>query len=219
MNNRRAKFKTKPLEDLELMERVYSGVAATGKHAWTPTELCDDDAAAAIATKDSSMRPLSAGTPPHPGHDIVEENVVDSSLFDDAPSQSAPNESANAEHRKRPAPGTIASSMDNLVEAVSKQSRELKIMQYVVTGKGENTIGDCLARLMSMPGLEPGGKLFSFACAIMDSPDNRDIIMSLPQDYIVNWLKEKRACTPANVRRERERDVHLFGSDGVVDMD
>ncbi|CAL5384528.1 unnamed protein product [Camellia sinensis] len=69
--------------------------------------------------------------------------------------------------------------MDNLVEAVNKQSRELKIMQYVVTRKCENTVGDCLARLMSMPGLEPGSKLFSFACGIMDSPDNRDLIMSL----------------------------------------
>ncbi|GMQ07564.1 hypothetical protein CsSME_00051710 [Camellia sinensis var. sinensis] len=108
--------------------------------------------------------------------------------------------------------------MDNLVEAVSKQSRELKITQYVVTGKGENTVGDCLARLMSTPGLEPNGKLFSFACGIMDSPDNHDLIMSLPQDYIVNWLKEKRACMLANVGRKREWDVRLFMSDGVVDM-
>ncbi|XP_028101862.1 L10-interacting MYB domain-containing protein-like isoform X3 [Camellia sinensis] len=33
MNNRCAKFKTKPLEHLELMERVYSSATATGKHA------------------------------------------------------------------------------------------------------------------------------------------------------------------------------------------
>ncbi|GMP52140.1 hypothetical protein CsSME_00018079 [Camellia sinensis var. sinensis] len=110
--------------------------------------------------------------------------------------------------------------MDNLMEVVSKQSRELKITQYVIIGKSENTVGDYLARLiMSMPGLEPDSKLFSFACSIMDLPDNRDIIMALPVDYIAKWLKEKRVCTPANVGRDRERDVRLFGSDGVVDMD
>lgn len=86
--------------------------------------------------------------------------------------------------------------MDNLVEAVSKQSRELKITQYVVTGKGENTVGDCLVRLMNTPGLELDSQLFLLACSIMDSPDNRDIMMAIPLDYAVNWLKEKRACTP-----------------------
>ncbi|XP_028099735.1 L10-interacting MYB domain-containing protein-like [Camellia sinensis] len=78
-------FKMKPLEHLELMERVYSGAAATGKHTWTPTKLRDDDVAAAIAIEDSGIRPLSAGTPLHLGHDTVKENMVDSSLFDDAP--------------------------------------------------------------------------------------------------------------------------------------
>ncbi|GMQ04917.1 hypothetical protein CsSME_00050156 [Camellia sinensis var. sinensis] len=219
INNRCAKFKMRPLEHLELMERVYFGAAATGKHTWTLTELRDDDAATAIATEDSGMGPLSVGTLPHPGHDTVGQNVVDSSLFDNALPQSTPDGSANAKRRKRPAPGTVTSIVDNLVKAVSKQSRELKIMQYIVIGKSENIVGDCLARLMSMPGLKPGGKLLSFACGIMDSPDNRYLTMSLSQDYIVNWLKEKRACTLANVGREHERDIRVFRSDGVVDMD
>ncbi|KAL7222045.1 hypothetical protein ACSBR1_023879 [Camellia fascicularis] len=205
MNNRCAKFKTKPLEHLDLMERVYSGAAAIGKHVWTPNEVRDDAATAANANEDSGMGLLYAGTPPQLGHDTVEENVVDSSLFNDAPPQLAADGSTNAKRRKWPAPGTFASSMDNLVAAVSKQSRELKITQYVVIGKGKNTVGDCLARLMSTPGLEPGGKLLLFACGIMDSLDNRDIIMALPVDYIVNWLTEKRACTPANVGRDHER--------------
>ncbi|GMP52139.1 hypothetical protein CsSME_00018078 [Camellia sinensis var. sinensis] len=85
MNNRCAKFKTMPLEHLDLMERVYSSAAAIGKHVWTPTELCNDDAVVAIANEDSEMGPFSASTPPHPGHNTVGENVVDSFLFDDAP--------------------------------------------------------------------------------------------------------------------------------------
>ncbi|XP_028080134.1 L10-interacting MYB domain-containing protein-like [Camellia sinensis] len=83
MNNRCAKFKSKPLKHVDLMERVYSGAAVTRKHAWTPTEVCADDAAT-NANEDIGMRPLSAGTPPQPGHDTFGENVVDSSLFDDA---------------------------------------------------------------------------------------------------------------------------------------
>ncbi|CAL5422436.1 unnamed protein product [Camellia sinensis] len=203
MNNRCAKFRSKPLEHVDLMERVYSGAAVTGKHAWTLTEVRNDAAAATNA----------------PGHDTVGENVVDNSLFEDAPPQSAVDGSANPKWRKRATLGTVASSMDNLVEVVSKQSRELKITQYVVTVKGDNTVGDCLARLMSTPGLELGGKLFSFACGIMDSPDNRDIIMALPQNYIVNWLTEKRACTPANVGRDCEGGRRLFESGGAVDLD
>ncbi|GMP98759.1 hypothetical protein CsSME_00046522 [Camellia sinensis var. sinensis] len=110
--------------------------------------------------------------------------------------------------------------MDNLVEVVSKQRRELKITQYVVTGKSDNTVRDCLARLMSTPGLEPGDKLLSFACGIMDSPNNRDIIIALPQNYIVNWLTEKRACTLVNVGRDREGGgTRLFGNGGAVDLD
>ncbi|KAI8030568.1 putative receptor-like protein kinase [Camellia lanceoleosa] len=88
MNNRCAKFKSKPLEHVDLMERVYSSAAATGKHAWTPTEMRDDDVTATNANKDNGMGPLSTGTPPQLGHDTVAENVVDSSLFNDAlPSQ------------------------------------------------------------------------------------------------------------------------------------
>ena len=64
MNNRCAKFKSKPLEHVDLMERVYSGAAATGKHAWTPTDVREDDAAVTNANEDSKMGPLSAGTPP-----------------------------------------------------------------------------------------------------------------------------------------------------------
>ncbi|GMP23104.1 hypothetical protein CsSME_00000828 [Camellia sinensis var. sinensis] len=219
MNNRCAKFKSKPLEHLDLMERVYFGAVATGKYAWIPTEVHDDAAAATNANEDSGIRPLSADTPPQPGHDIVRENVLDSTLFDDALPQSAVDGLANAKRCKRPAPGTVASSMDNLVEVVSKQSRELKIMQYIVTGKGDNTVGDCLARLMSTPRLEPGGKLFSFTCGIMDSPNNRDIIMALPVNYIVNWLTEKCACTPANVGRDREQGTQLFRNDVAIDLD
>ncbi|KAI8007658.1 hypothetical protein LOK49_LG07G03383 [Camellia lanceoleosa] len=194
--------------------------AATRKHARTSTEVQDDAAAATNAMDvDSGMRPLSVDTPPHPSRDTVGENVVDSSLFKDAPPQSAVDGSSNPKRRKRATPGTVASSMDNLVEVVSKQSRELKITQYIVTGKGDNTMEDCLARLMSMPGFEPGGPLFSFACGIMDTPDNRDIIMALSQNYIVNWLIEKRACTPANVGRDHNGGPRLFGSGGAVDLD
>ncbi|CAL5435117.1 unnamed protein product [Camellia sinensis] len=196
MNHRCAKFKTKPLEHMDLMERVYTGAAAMRKHAWKSSEIRDTNAIGDNATTpNSGMDPLSGGTPPHDVPDHVGENVMDCSLFDDAPPHSTADGSANGKCRKQAVPGTVASSMDNLVEVVSKQNRELKITQYVVTGKDENTIGDCLARLMAMPGLQGGGPLFSFACSLMDSPDNRDLIMGLPLDYIVNWLKEKRVIT------------------------
>ncbi|KAI8005865.1 L10-interacting MYB domain-containing protein [Camellia lanceoleosa] len=205
-------FKTKPLEHMDLMERVYAGATATGKHVWTPSEIRETDVIGDnVATPDSGMGPLSGGTPPHGVPDRVGENVIDCSLFDDAPPYSTADGSANDKHRKRAAAGTVASSMDNLVEAVSKQNRELNITQYIVIGKGENTVGDCLARLMTVPGLQSGGLLFSFACSLMDSPDNRDLIMGLSLDYIVNWLKEKRVITHQPIAVERSCCVRLFG--------
>ncbi|GMP70057.1 hypothetical protein CsSME_00029083 [Camellia sinensis var. sinensis] len=169
-------FKTKPLEHMDLMERVYAGAAATGKHA--------------------GMGPLSSGMPPHGMPDRVSENVMDCLLFDDAPLHSTADGSANGKCRKQAAPGTVASSMDNLVDAVNY-----------------------LARLMTVPGLQGGGPLFSFACSLMDSPDNCDLIMGLPLDYIVNWLKEKRVITHQPVVVEWSRGARLFGQDGVIDMD
>ncbi|CAL5378420.1 unnamed protein product [Camellia sinensis] len=100
------------------------------------------------------MGPLSGGTPPHDVPDRVGKNVVDCSLFDDAPPHSITDGSANAKRRKRVALGTVPSSMDNLVEAVSKQNRELKTTQYVVIGKSKNTVGDCLTRLVTVLGLQ-----------------------------------------------------------------
>ncbi|THG14978.1 hypothetical protein TEA_025109 [Camellia sinensis var. sinensis] len=161
MNHRCAKFKTKPLEHLDLMERVFAGAATTGKHMWTPTEIRDADGTSdSAATLDSGMGPLSGGTPPRDVLDCVGDNVVDCSLFDNAPPHSTADGSANAKCCKRVAPG-----------------------------KGENTVGDCLAKLMMVPGLYGGGSLFSFTCLLMDSPDKRNLIMGLPLDYVVNWLK------------------------------
>ncbi|GMP70058.1 hypothetical protein CsSME_00029083 [Camellia sinensis var. sinensis] len=142
------------------------------------------------ATLDSGMGPLSSGMPPHGMPDRVSENVMDCLLFDDAPLHSTADGSANGKCRKQAAPG-----------------------------KGENTVGDYLARLMTVPGLQGGGPLFSFACSLMDSPDNCDLIMGLPLDYIVNWLKEKRVITHQPVVVEWSRGARLFGQDGVIDMD
>ncbi|KAI8001325.1 hypothetical protein LOK49_LG09G02062 [Camellia lanceoleosa] len=128
MNHRCAKFKTKPLEHLDLMERVFAGAATTGKHVWTPTEIHDADGTSdSAATLNSGMGPLNGGTPPRDVPDCVGDNVVDCSLFDNAPPYSTVDGSANTKCCKRVAPGTVASSMDNLVEAVSKQNRKLKI--------------------------------------------------------------------------------------------
>ncbi|KAI8004536.1 hypothetical protein LOK49_LG08G02488 [Camellia lanceoleosa] len=133
---------------------VYAGAATTGKYAWTPSEIHDTDVIGDnAATPDSGMGPLSDGTPQHGVPDRVSENVMDCSLFDNAPPHSTADGSANGKCRKRAAPDTVASSMDNLVEVVSKQNRELKITQYFVTRMGENIVGDCLARLMTVLGL------------------------------------------------------------------
>ncbi|KAI8017351.1 hypothetical protein LOK49_LG04G03616 [Camellia lanceoleosa] len=214
MNHRCAKFKTKPLEHLDLMEKVFVGTAATGKHKWTPTELRDVDGTDDNATTPSSgMGPLSGGISLRDVPNRVGENVVDCSLFNTI------DGSTNAKRCKRAVPSTVASSMDNLVEAVNKQNRELKITQYVVTRKGKNTIGDCLWRLMTVLGLQGGGLLFSFACSLMDSPDNCDLLMGLPLDYILNWLKEKRVITHQPVMVKCSHGIRLFGQDGVADMD
>ncbi|KAI7980184.1 L10-interacting MYB domain-containing protein [Camellia lanceoleosa] len=44
------KFKTKPLEHMELMRRVYEGATATGKFAWTPGAVFEP-----VATEDNPL--------------------------------------------------------------------------------------------------------------------------------------------------------------------
>ncbi|GMP34180.1 hypothetical protein CsSME_00007159 [Camellia sinensis var. sinensis] len=44
------KFKTKPLEHMELMRRAYEGATATGKFAWTPGATFEP-----VATEDNPL--------------------------------------------------------------------------------------------------------------------------------------------------------------------
>ncbi|KAI7986313.1 hypothetical protein LOK49_LG14G01967 [Camellia lanceoleosa] len=142
MNNRCAKFRTKPLEHVDLMERVYSGAAATGKHAWTPTEVQDDATPATNAMDvDSGMGPLSAGTPPQPGHDTVGENVVDSSLFEDAP-RSVVGRIGQSKAAAVNSASLLAAW--TILLKLSTNKAGVKITRYVVTGKGENNVGSVL---------------------------------------------------------------------------
>ncbi|CAL5419471.1 unnamed protein product [Camellia sinensis] len=58
------KFKTKPLEHMDLMRRVYEGAMATGKYAWTPGAAFEP-----VATNDASLMDEedcedSSGLPP-----------------------------------------------------------------------------------------------------------------------------------------------------------
>ncbi|CAL5406952.1 unnamed protein product [Camellia sinensis] len=139
------KFKTKPLEHMDLMRRVYEGAIATGKHAWTPgaafEPVAPDDGTSQAPDEDCKD---SSGLPPfQPAaqhehtvqHTIAQEDGTPATVHaassginaDDTPT-------SGMNKRKSPGPthpqrkrgqsegaSLLASSMENLASSVKLQ--------------------------------------------------------------------------------------------------
>ncbi|GMP32720.1 hypothetical protein CsSME_00006356 [Camellia sinensis var. sinensis] len=85
----------------------------------------------------------------------------------------------------------LASSMDDLLNSVKTQSKELTVNHVV--GGHSITMGQAVGRLYEIQGLEPEDELLHFGVMLMEVPNNREMVMSIPTDRgIIGWLQAKK---------------------------
>ncbi|KAI8013955.1 hypothetical protein LOK49_LG05G01866 [Camellia lanceoleosa] len=86
----------------------------------------------------------------------------------------------------------LLSSIDDLVNSVKTQSKELTINHVV--SMHSYTIAEAIARNYAIKGLDPTDPLLHFGVRLMDIPNNWELLMSFPTDQdILEWLQAKKA--------------------------
>ncbi|KAI8030794.1 L10-interacting MYB domain-containing protein [Camellia lanceoleosa] len=181
------KFRTKTLDHPDLMERVFTGAAATGKNTWTPGETrnpmeLDGESDSLEFSSDSNDLGASKMAA-----------MMDSAHFNATGSGSKQKHSSGKALQNKRVMGAeaLASSMDDLLNSVKTQSKEL-IVNHVVGGHSV-TMGQAVGPLYEIQGLVPEDELLHFGVMLMEVPNNREMVMSIPMDQgIIGWLRAKK---------------------------
>ncbi|CAL5402099.1 unnamed protein product [Camellia sinensis] len=202
------KFKTKPLEHMDLMRRVYEGATATEKYAWTPgaafEPVAPDDGTSLAPEEDyedSSELPPFQPTAQHEHtvhHTVAQEDgtlaIVHAASSginaDDTPTSGMNKRKlpgpTHPQRKKRQSEGAslLASSIENLASSVKLQQRQICI-SHDYADSAQQLIEKCITRLYSLEGLDPQDPLVPYAQSILDNPANQAIMMSIPTDAAV----------------------------------
>ncbi|GMP50387.1 hypothetical protein CsSME_00017023 [Camellia sinensis var. sinensis] len=81
--------------------------------------------------------------------------------------------------------------MDDLVNSVKTQSKELTV-NHVVSGQSV-TVVKAVRRLYEIQGLDQTNLLLHFGISLMEVPNNKEMVMSIPSDEgIISWLQVKQ---------------------------
>ncbi|XP_028095701.1 uncharacterized protein LOC114295625 [Camellia sinensis] len=195
INKACAKFRKKILEHRDLMETVFMGASATGKHHWIPGEKLLE------ATDDSSDSVRSLGAQPFadPIPAGVQDVDSDSSLehvpIEKLKRRKTPSTSVSKSKKATSGASVIAESMNNLTDVVRSKNQQVTA-RHLTGNKSLYTISECMHKLSSIPSLI-GTPLFHFASILMDNVDYREVMMCQPDDdHIIGWLTQKQLqCT------------------------
>ncbi|XP_028124412.1 L10-interacting MYB domain-containing protein-like [Camellia sinensis] len=200
------KFRKKTLEHRELMETVFMGALATGKHHWTPGEKL------AEAADDSSNSMHSLGAQPFadPIPVGVQDMDSDSSLehvpIEKGKRRKTPSNSVSKSKKATSGASIIVERMNNLTDVVRTKNQQVTV-RHLTGNESLYTISKCMHRLTSIPSLV-GTPLFHFASTLMDNADLREVLMcQLDDDSIVGWLTQKQLQCTASAPF-----ANLFGS-------
>ncbi|CAL5419483.1 unnamed protein product [Camellia sinensis] len=188
------KFKTKPLEHMELMRRVYEGATATGKFAWTPgaafepmatednpllvdEEDCEDSSGLPLSSHPRSMDKLSTI--------VLRKRRTSRSVY-----MLRHRCTIHSQRKKGQSVGAslLVSSMENLASSVKLQQREVRV-HHEYGDSASDCIRKCMARLYSLQGLDRQDQLILYGMSLMDNPANQAILLQLPTDAdVIIWL-------------------------------
>ncbi|XP_028051199.1 uncharacterized protein LOC114255860 [Camellia sinensis] len=190
-----AKFRKKTLEHRDLMETVFMGASATGKHHWTLGENLPETA------DDSSNSARSFGAQPFadPIPAGVQNVDLDSSLehipIEKGKMRKTPSISVSKSKKATSGASVIVKSMNNLTDVVRTKNQQVTVT-HLSGNESLYTISECMHKLSSIPSLI-GTPLFHFASTLMDNVDYREVMMCQPDDdHIIGWLTQKQLqCT------------------------
>ncbi|CAL5427880.1 unnamed protein product [Camellia sinensis] len=198
------KFKTKTLEHMELMRRVYEGATATGKFAWTPGAAFEP-----VATEDNPLLvdeedcEDSSGSAQKEDIPVSVHAAASPNHADDTPtsghSKRKFSHTTHSQRKKGQSVGAslLASSMENLVSSVKLQQREVRV-HHKYGDSASDCIRNCMARLYSLQGLDRQDPLILYGMSLMDNPANQAILLQLPTDAdVITWLRIKKSHSMA----------------------
>ncbi|GMP59932.1 hypothetical protein CsSME_00023009 [Camellia sinensis var. sinensis] len=207
VNKMCAKFKKKSLEHRELMETVFIGASATGKHHWTPGEKLAEAADDSSDSAYSLGAQLFADPIPSGVQDVDSDSSLEHVLIEKGKRRKTLSSSVSKSKKATSGASVIAESMNNLTDVVRTKNQQVTV-RHLTGNESLYTISECMYRLTSIPsGL--GTPLFHFASTLMDNADLREVMMCQPDDdSIVGWLTQKQLqCTAsapfANLFRAR----------------
>ncbi|CAL5429186.1 unnamed protein product [Camellia sinensis] len=181
------KFRTKTLDHPDLMERVFTGAAATGKNAWTPGETRNP-----MELDGESDSPEFSSDSNDLGASEMAAMMNSAHINATGSGSKRKHSSGKALQNKRiTGAEALASNMDDLLNSVKTQSKELTVNHVV--GGHSITMGQAVGRLYEIQGLEPEDELLHFGVMLMEVPNNREMVMSIPTDRgIIGWLRAKK---------------------------
>ncbi|KAI7998204.1 putative thimet oligopeptidase [Camellia lanceoleosa] len=211
------KFRTKRLDHEELMHRVFTGAAATGKNAWTPGEMRNQlEAEGEFGSADFSTDSNEMGA-------SETANLMKSANINASGSGSKRGHSSVTAVQEKRVTGAeaLATSMDDLVNLVKTQSKELTVNHVV--GEQSVTMAKAVARLYEIQGLDQTNPLLHFGISLMEVPNNREMVMSIPSDEgIIGWLQVKqqdkeRTTTVPTLVQLHHKSARLLGYSNYAD--
>ncbi|CAL5375558.1 unnamed protein product [Camellia sinensis] len=182
------------MEQKDLMKQVYAGASAKRKNvqilgeSGKPMEV---DEGTGDTDDIIGLTPFTSNAPVTPSEGF---STTAKQLKEDEDCAWKRNGKAKDHQKRRKGVGasTPVDIVDNLVQAIMSQSREVTIIHRVYgNGNPNATVKDCFPKLMNLPGLLPTDvPLFCFALTLLDNPHFREVLMGLPSDErCLKWLQ------------------------------
>ncbi|GMP41863.1 hypothetical protein CsSME_00011812 [Camellia sinensis var. sinensis] len=188
------KFRTKTLKHRELMEIVFTGAAATGRHHWTPGERTIEDTEGSSDSVQSLGMRSFADPIPSVGIDMDAESSmgsVEPAVDPDAKRKRMTPAGSGKSRKPTSGASAIADSVNNLSNVVRTKNQEVTV-RHLTGNEFLYTISECMERLKSIPSLV-GTPLFHFASSLMDNTEYREVMMCQPDDdHIIGWLTQNQ---------------------------
>ncbi|CAL5397213.1 unnamed protein product [Camellia sinensis] len=186
-----AKFRKKTLEHRDLMETVFIGASATGKHHWTPGEKFPEAANDSSDSVHSLGAQLFADPIPAGVQDVDSNSSLEHVPTEKGKKRKTPSTSVSKLKKATSRASVIVESMNNLTNVVRTQNQQVTV-RHLTGNESLYTISECMHRLMNIPSLI-GTSLFHFTLTLMDNANYREVMMCQPDDdHIIGWLTQKQ---------------------------